>query len=603
MFARVLRVGKCLLQYKFRVLTIIFVGFFFGLINAALAGLGGFIISVVSWVPEDGSILKLLPKYITDLDFLNLPLLIESYKSDTLQQGLFIITLGLFAILMVLMAATIFFQNYLPEWLSYRVTVDLRNQLAEHMMTLDFSFFQEKRSGELISRLTNDLHQLSQCLLLIGIYATRPFALMVLLVYLFHLDWQLALLGLGGVPLAALALKKLFKKMRLTSRVTQERQADVTDSMVQFLSGMSTVKAFDCQDFELATFRNENEGFFKATAKCARARCGERPVTSLTGKFGVLLVLYFGGMWVMQKSLSPEVIVQFIATLLFIYNPAKELSRANSNMQVNLAGAERVFDILETEAEIVEGTESLDKFRKTLEFKNVSFEYVHDSPVIKNFNLKINRGETIAFVGPSGAGKSTLINLLLRLYDINDGEILLDGISLADLTFSSLREKMGLVSQQPFLFNCSVRDNIAYGLKDAKIEDIITSAKAANIHEEILALPSGYDTLVGDRGDNLSGGQRQRLAIARAVFKNPPILLLDEATSALDSENERKVQDALDKLMASRTSIVIAHRLSTIRNADRIVMLSEGEILGCAPHEELIKSCPEYANLVSLQNC
>ncbi len=598
-FNRLKRMFKYIWPHKYKVLAIMFFGFFFGIVNASLAGLAGFTVRVVGWSEHTGSIFQVVPKQIMDNKLISDWL--HAHPAIITQYNLFVLALGLFLLLMLLLATTVYFQNYLPEVFGHRVTMEMRNRLGEHLLNMNFAFFQEKRSGDLLSRLTNDLGQMTASLLLLGIFLTRPFALLVLFIYLFTVNWKLAIWGMIGVPLAGVCLAFLFKKIRRVSRQAQQQAASVTDTMVQFLTGISTVKAYGCEEFELKNFRHENESLFKTVAKCLRSSNAERPVTSFTGKIGMLAVLYIGGIMVMDKTLPVDVLITFGATLSLMYAPAKDLSRANANFQVFLAGAERVFNILETDSNIIEGNKSINDFKDSIEFQDVNFSYTPGNPVIRDFSLEVRKGEMVALIGPSGSGKSTLVHLLLRLYDINNGSIKIDGTDIRELTFDSLRSRIALVSQTPFLFNSTITDNIAYGREDINHEDIIKAAKIANIHDDIMALENGYDTIVGDGGGKLSGGQRQRVSIARAVFKNPEILLLDEATSALDSENEKMVQDALTNLMKGRTSIVIAHRLSTIRHADRIVILENGRINTVGSHQKLIKESPKYAEMVSFQ--
>ncbi len=343
------------------------------------------------------------------------------------------------------------------------------------------------------------------------------------------------------------------------------------------------------------------KSYFDISAKQMRASCSERPITSLTSKLGIFIVLYIGGNMIFNNELQFDNIVSFIAALAFMYAPGKELSQLNATLQSNLPGAERVFEVLDETRTIHEGTIVKESFEHELEFNNVCFSYKLDQPVLKDFSLTIKKGETVGLVGASGAGKSTIINLILRLFDVDSGVIKLDGIDIKDLTFESLRNQLALVGQSPFLFNTTIAANISYGHDEISMENVIAAAKAANIHNEIMALEDGYEHRMSERGDDFSGGQKQRISIARAICKNAPILLLDEATSALDSINEKQVQDSIDRLMKGRTTIVVAHRLSTVKHADKIVMMKEGRIVGFDKHERLVETCPEYAELVQLQ--
>jgi len=492
-------------------------------------------------------------------------------------------------------------QRYLRAWLTQSVVRNTQRHLADHLLSLDLEFFRQERAGDLLSRLTNDLNLLRNSVKLACVLLMQPLLLAALLIWTFVLDWRLALLGLIGAPIGGLVIHTLSRKMRRTAKVVQEKRADLTSVMVQFLMGIRVVKAFCCEDFEREQFGRENRRLFSVNMKMERARSLSRPVVEFVSSLGAVVALVVGGEWVMSGKIQLGDLMGFVAALIMMYQPAKDLSEANNDLQESLPGAERVFHILDMQAEVREGAQTLPAFQDAIRIEDLRFAYVEGTPVLQAVDLEIRKGECVALVGPSGAGKSTLADLLLRFYDPQGGRITIDGVDLRDLTFPSLRQQMAFVSQDPFLFNCSLRENIAYGRQDIGPDLIERAARAANIHEEILALPEKYETVAGERGDNLSGGQRQRVAIARALCKNAPILILDEATSSLDSESERKVQEALDHLMAGRTSLVIAHRLSTVRHADRIVVLEEGRITAVGTHAELLETSPTYAHFVKLQ--
>ncbi len=503
--------------------------------------------------------------------------------------------------ILLLKCALSYSERYLEAWLTHRLLLDTQDRLAAHLLRLDLTYFHRERAGEILSRLTNDLHFLGRSVKFACVLLTTPLALFWYLAVLFYLSWQLAVLGLMAAPLGGLGMAYLSRKMRKASRRAQEKRADLTNALVQFLTGIRIVKAFGCEAFEARQFSEENRRLFQVAMKRERARALERPVAEFISACGTLAVLAVGGAWVFHAGLRPADLGAFIIALGLMYGPAKELSRANSDLQEALPGAERVFKIFDLQPEVKEGNEELPPFRNAISFENVSFAYTPGAYVLRAVTFTVNKGERVALVGPSAAGKSTLLDLLMRFYDPDDGRITIDGRDLRQATFASLRRQFAMVCQEPFLFNCSIRDNIAYGRADAEAEAIEAAARAAHIHDEILAMPNGYETMVGERGANLSGGQRQRLAIARALFKNAPILLLDEATSALDAGSEHKVQAALDLLMAGRTTLVIAHRLATIRRADRIIVLEAGAITGQGTHEELLASHPTYARFVRLQ--
>jgi len=495
-----------------------------------------------------------------------------------------------------------FLNRYLEAWLSQRVVLDAQNRLAEKLLSMDIGFFMRERTGEIISRMSNDLLFLGRTIKFGSTFISDPLQLIAYLVAIFVISWKLALLGLIGAPLGGYLMSVLSRKMRKASKRAQEKRADITSAMVQFLGGMKIVKAFACEDYESRQFQGETKKLFGVTMKREQARAWMRPVMEFVSSVGMLAVLAVAGEWYFNGTIKLNDLTGFIAALMMMYNPAKELSRSNSDLQEALPGADRVFALLAVEPNIVEGEKILSGSPETICFENIDFAYSPDAPVLKDISLTIKRGECVALVGPTGSGKSTMTNLLLRFYDPDRGRVAIDGTDIRDYTFKSLRSRMALVGQDPFLFNGTIRDNIAYGQADATQEKIEAAASAANIHDDILSFPDGYDTIVGERGTNLSGGQRQRVTIARALYKNAPLLILDEATSSLDSVSEKQVQAALDHLMAGRTSLVIAHRLSTIRHADRIVVLENGRITAQGTHEELLELSPTYAKLVQLQN-
>ncbi len=599
MLFKVLKLWRFLFRYKFRFFLMIGIGLCYGLVNTSLAGMAGFLVKLTNpEVPTSDATVLIPSAIVSSSPFIYLK---SIFPDIVTKYSLFYLSLGMFLFLVILLSLGVYFQNYFGGWISTRVTMDLRRVLAKHLLSLDYTYFIKSESGDIISRIGGDLSSVTAILNMISVMLTRPFALLICLGYVFYINWQLAIWGLVGVPVAAIAMRKISRKIRWTSKISRERGASVTVAMIRFLSGIGTVKAFNCEEFELRNFDNRNEELFDMATKQMRASCAERPITSFTSKLGIFLVIYIGGNMVLDNTLQFNDIVSFIAALSFMYSPGKELSQLNAQLQGNLPGAERVFEILDSEATIKEGDKELENFTEAIEFNNVCFAYTPEIPVLKNFSLKINKGETVGLVGASGAGKTTIINLVLRLFDVSSGSIAIDGIDIRDLTFQSLREKLALVGQSPFLFSSTIAENIAYGHDDITMEQIIKAAKAANIHDEIMELEGGYEHKMRERGDNFSGGQKQRLSIARALCKDAPILLLDEATSALDSINEKQVQDSLDTLMEGRTTIVVAHRLSTIKNADKIIMMENGEIVGMGPHRELVSSCPQYAHLVDLQ--
>jgi len=423
-----------------------------------------------------------------------------------------------------------------------------------------------------------------------------------LIVVVFLRDWKLAIIALIIFPIAIFPIKEFGKRLRKYSRKSLQRIGSITTFLHETISGNRIVKAFNMEEYEKRRFAEENERYFKINLKRVKIRAFSHPLMELLGGIGIAVIIWVGGYSVIRGEVTPGTFFSFMAAIFMLYAPIRELNKLNLEIQEGLAAAVRVYELLDTVSDIKEeeGAMPLSLISKGVTFQNVSFKY-DEEIVLKDISLYVKAGEVIALVGMSGAGKTSLVNLLPRFYDVERGQVLIDDTDIRKVTLLSLRKQVGLVTQQTILFNDTVRNNIAYGRLKCEDQEVIEAAKAANAHHFIQRLPQGYDTNIGEQGVKLSGGERQRISIARALLKNAPILILDEATSSLDSDSETEVQKALEELMKDRTVFVIAHRLSTIRNAHRIIVLSDGQIVEQGTHEELLALNGEYRRLYVLQ--
>lgn len=495
-------------------------------------------------------------------------------------------------------------QNYLMSYVGQRVIIDIRAAVFKKLQRLSVSFYDKNKTGTIMSYVTNDVNALQSAMVENTIeMITEGFILIGSVVAMIYLDWRLTLFTVCTFPPVLWFMEFFGKKIRKTGGRIQECTADITSVLQESVASARVIKSFVREDYEVDRFDVENKANFRANMKNAQLMATLTPVVELVAAIGVTMIIWYGGNNVINGTITAGSLVAFLTYAVNISNPIKRLTRVIGNIQKALAAAQRVFMIIDMPEEIVEANNArlLPQVQGKVEFQNVTFAYNEKGDVIKDLSFTVAPGEVIAIVGPSGAGKSTIANLLPRFYDVNKGDIKIDGYSVREVTLNSLREQVGIVPQETMLFNGSVYDNILYGRLDATREEIETAAKAANAHDFIMQLSDGYETKLGDRGVNLSGGQRQRIAIARAILKNPRILILDEATSALDTESERIVQEALDRLMVGRTSFVIAHRLSTIKNADKILVLEKGCLVEAGTHDELIAMDGLYAHLYKIQ--
>ena len=482
---------------------------------------------------------------------------------------------------------------------------DLRSALLAQLQRLSLSFYHARRTGSLIARVTNDVEYLREALATgISNLVKGSLTLAGCLGWAFYASWRLALMSLVVLPPLLLSLAVLGRKMRKRSDAAQERMGDLTAILQENIAGARVVKAFGMEAFEQRKFERANGAFFRAFVRMRRVAAAARPLGEVVMVVAAVGMLWLGGVEIFtHQTLAPHQFVLFVTALLTTSSPIRSLSELNANIQQGLAAAGRLFQLLDTVPEIRDrpGARALAPFRHRIAYERVSFSYDRDQPILVDVSFEIRRGEIVALVGSSGAGTSTTMDLLPRVYDATAGRVTVDGTDVREDSFASLRDQLGIVTQETIVFHDTVRNNIAYGLAEAGDRAVRAAAEAANAHGFIMGLPQGYDTVIGDRGVKLSGGERQRVAIARALLKNPPILLLDEATSALDTESERLVQQALERLMRDRTVLVIAHRLSTVQHADRIVVLEQGRVVASGTHRELLDQDGLYRRLYDLQ--
>lgn len=481
---------------------------------------------------------------------------------------------------------------------------DMRSHMYQKVLRLPISFFNDQRKGDIMSRLTNDLSDVETSVVnLLETLFREPVTIILFFSYLVILSPPLTLFLVLFFPVTGLIIGRIGRSLKKQGTVVQEKLGHILSTVEETLGGMRIIKAFNAEKVQFDRFEKQNEELFRSKNRVNRKRDLASPLSEVLGVGAVVCVLWYGGRLVLRDSfLDPGDFLSYILVFSQVIQPLKNLSTAAYNIRKGAASLERIEHLLD-EPEVVENPVNpiiLKSFERSIEFRNVSFSY-KDVKILEDINLTIEKGKTVAFVGSSGAGKSTLVDLIPRFHDVTSGEILIDGIDIRKYDLHSLREQMGIVTQEPILFNDTIAGNIAMGKAEIKLEQIIRAAEIANAAAFIGHKEEGYDTRVGERGSKLSGGERQRVTIARAVLKNPAILILDEATSSLDTESEKLVQDAIDHLMENRTSIVIAHRLSTIKNADEIIVLKKGRIVERGNHQSLVALDGMYNRLVSMQ--
>ncbi|MCL0066566.1 ABC transporter transmembrane domain-containing protein [Thermodesulfovibrionales bacterium] len=519
-------------------------------------------------------------------------------KDTTLLIILPIAVLGLF----VARGCLAFFQAYLMLSVGAKVVRDIRNALYGHLLFLPINEFKKESSGAMLSRAINDAGQLQQFLAqAVKDMFISGTTVIVLIGVAFYMRWDLALIAIVVLPFAFYSVKRVGIRLKNVSTEAQKKISLITEFFSETISGIKMVKVFGKEGVLNKLFMKRNHSYYQELMRATRLTGLTTLIMEVIGGFGIASVLWYGGWLVIQGIITPGQFFAFLTAIFMVYTPAKRLAAAHSSIQQSKASLERVDELLDKEVE-TNGKGHMGPLRDQIEFRKVSFSYPGSKrDVLSNLSFSVKKGEIVAIVGRSGAGKTTLVDLIPRFYDPRDGAIYINGVNIADVSLQSLRQQIGLVSQDIILFNDTVRANIVFGSPDVFDGHIINAAKAAYANDFILELPEGYDTIIGEGGVLISGGQRQRISIARAILKNPSILILDEATSALDAESEMMVQMAIDALIRDRTTFVIAHRLSTVKNADRIIVLENGSVVEIGVHDELLKTGGIYKKLYDLQ--
>ena len=497
-----------------------------------------------------------------------------------------------------------YFQSYFMEWVGHRVVVDVRSKLHSRMMSFPIHFFERKTTGELMSKVLFDISLMQKAVSSsLRDLARYFFTFIALLTVAIYQSPKMSFFFIIAVPPISFIVFRLGEKIRRATRGNQERMGDISSLMKETYSGIKEVKAYGAEKIEETRFNKSNFSFFVNMKRVLRVRALAPPLVEAIGGVIAATVLWFGSMMVINGEVTPGEFSSFLVAIGMIYSPLKSLTRVYNNMMEGIAGGQSVFELIDNEPqeEVYVRTKKMDKLTNEIKIDNVSFEY--DSvPVLKNINIKIKCGSLVAFVGLSGAGKTTLLDIIPQFYLPSSGKVLFDGLDASELEIRSIREQIAVVSQQVFIFNDTVSKNISYGFtKEPNFEKIVAAAKAANADTFIRSMPYGYNTILGEDGVRISGGERQRIAIARAILRNPSILLLDEATSALDSENELLIQEALERLMKGRTTLVISHRFSAVQHADLIVVLKDGSIVEQGVHNDLILLNGHYKKLFEMQ--
>jgi subfamily B ATP-binding cassette protein MsbA len=501
---------------------------------------------------------------------------------------------------MMVRSSLSYFNSYCMAWVSFRMLRDLRRALFAHLLHQSLDFFNKAKSGNLISRVSNDVRVAQAAFINVAADIFKdPFSVFVGVAVLFSLDWKFCLVALVLFPICLVPIIIFGRKVRKAGKAEEDEASTMSVILQESFAGIRVIKSFAREDFQADQFIKSSEQQFRNSLRVRKSTEIVQPLIEIVSAFGVALAL----LYVFFFAIPPELLLALLSGIFLLYEPAKKISRLHMQMQKALGASTTVFELMKRQPTIQDAPDArpLTTCTGQIEFRGVSFAYDPDAPALHEVNLVVPAGAQYALVGSSGAGKTTLLSLLQRFYDPQQGSVLLDGHDLRSLQQRSLRENIGVVSQETFLFHDTIAENIRFGRLDATLEEITAAAKQAHAHEFISAQPQGYETIIGDKGSMLSGGQQQRLAIARAILKNAPILLLDEATSALDSESERMIQQALEVLTKGKTVIAIAHRLSTILKSDQIVLMEKGRIAAVGPHAALYETSPTYRHLYDLQ--
>ncbi|NPC91911.1 ABC transporter ATP-binding protein [Bacillus sp. WMMC1349] len=543
-----------------------------------------------------------------------IPLLLK-YVVDDIVQGngtaqektssLFIIMAVMFAIFLLLRPPVEYYRQYFAQWTASKVLFDIRDKLFSHLQKLSLKFYANNRAGEIISRVINDVEQTKE-FVIIGLMNVwlDVMTIFIAIIIMMVMDVKLTLISIILFPLYGLAVKYFYTRLRTLTRERSQALAQVQGHLHERVQGMPVIRSFAIEDYEQKQFNQENGNFLGKAISHTTWNAKTFAVVNTITDLAPLIIITVAGYEVIHGSLSVGTMVAFVGYIERLYNPLRRLINSSTTLTQSIASMDRIFEFIDEPYELKDKPDAIKvkQLQGIVEFKNVSFQYEKTNEnILQQLSLRAEQGETIALVGMSGGGKSTLVSLIPRFYDVTGGNIYIDGIDVRDYQARSLRNQIGMVLQDTFLFSESIRDNISIGNPEAPMEQIVEAAKAAYAHDFIMELPDGYDTKVGERGVKLSGGQKQRISIARVFLKNPPLLILDEATSALDLESEHYIQDAMEKLAKDRTTFVVAHRLSTITHADKIVLIENGQIAEIGTHQELMSRDSHYKQLFTIQ--